>query len=49
MAGTSIMFLDNVHSTCAITGDYCRDGDCRTCCIPIIYPEKAKDILHVWD
>jgi len=47
MSSTQIMFLDS-YNTCKITGDVCRDGDCRTCCIPLLYPEKAKDTLGVW-
>lgn len=46
MNGADIMFLDMSFGRCKIIGNACSNGDCRTCSIPIVMQQRAKEIIE---
>lgn len=46
MKSADIMFLDTSYGTCKIIGNVCTGGDCRMCSIPIVMPQRAKEIVE---
>ena len=46
MRSADKLFLDVPYNACRITGSVCERGDCRTCSIPMVLSDRAKEIIE---
>ena len=46
MRSADKLYLDVPYDTCRIIGSVCERGDCRNCSIPIVMPERAREIIE---
>jgi hypothetical protein len=46
MRSADKLYLDVPYNSCRIIGSVCERGDCRNCSIPIVMPERARQIIE---